>query len=309
MLSTKSGSKAAPALEAVHDTKAAQLVQLGFTEEQAAHVLSGFASRTGNLNITHVQPWLQLLRKLHVDNPIQVVSKHAIILASKPAAAEGKAARYVGWLIGLGATPERVAALISKRPMLLNIPNATPIAVAAWLQSKLDLSSSDIVNVFDKCPELFGQTHQELDLTLDWFISNEVSIEMVQRKPQLLGCNLSSIVTKTKARFLIQAMRKDAQELLTSTTFFKFSLLDRIGPRWVFHLLHCKDQPFVLSTKLNCIDADFLRRLNSPSLDAECTFRSMTRQQLFDESMSNWKAGEGKEWDVESNKRASKKQI
>lgn len=182
--------------------------------------------------------------------------------------------------------------------MLLNTPHATPAAVTMWLHSKLSLDSSAILNVLMKYPELFCRSREVLDVTLAWFVSNGVGIALLSRKPEVLACNFSSPVVQIKVCFFTQVMGKHALELLTNKLFLKYSLTDRIGPRWDFHLLYCKDQPFMLSSKMDTTDEVFLKRLVSSFLDAECEAQEMTRQQMYDKVKTHWKQDEGKKWDV-----------
>lgn len=274
-----------------------QLVDSGFTEDQAGAVVLYFANSNINLPLENVQPWLQLLPKLQVHHPHQLLSKKSILLASKASAAEVNATSLVELLQDLGATPEIIQTLISKKATLLTFPHATPSPISAWLRSNLSLSSSAILNVLFCCPELFSRSREDLDVTLAWLTSNGVSIESIIQKPEVLGCDVSSSATQGKARFLTQAMGKDASELLAFPHFFKCSL-SRVGPRWAFHNLYCNGQPFHLKPSLQVTDAQYVQRLDSTSLDAECSSRGKTRGQLYAEFRAKWSKVEGKKWDM-----------
>lgn len=286
----------------VHKPK---LSQLGFTEEQAAHTLAYSVRRKRSFPIDNVQPWLHLLHKLNVEHPVQVLSKRPVLLASRASTAEANMEGLVELLGGLGATQKQLAALLYKHPMLFNIPPTTPSAAAAWLRSKLHLSSSVIADLFTKYSELFYMSCEDLDVTLAWFLSMGYSIETVRQKPQLLRSKLSTTVNKAKVRFLTQVMQKDVEELQTCTQFLRYSLFQNIGPRWAFHSLYCKGQPFVLSTRLNVNDAGLVQKLDSSSLDEECKVCSLTRLEVYEKFKIKWQEGEGKIWDVRGAKNDS----
>lgn len=303
-LSSKVGRHKPPGPEAEQSEYKSRLAQLDFTEMQAVHMLSSFASRERSFPMESVQPWLQLLQDLQVQHPTQVVARHSIILASRAATARANASGVVVWLQSLGATQGEIAVLLMKRAMILNVPHATAAAVTAWLRKNLGWSTSTIFIGLKKYPELFGLSCKNLEATRAWFTSEGFSITVFEQQPQLLQCNLSSISNQAKARFLTQVIRQDIQQLLTCSSYLKYSLLGRIGPRSAFHSLHCKGQPFSLSYRLKPNDADFAEQLTSSSLDAECNSRGMKRSHVYAEFKTSWQQREGQEWDVGKKKQS-----
>lgn len=297
LLNTNAGSVPS-VVEASHATKEAQLIELGFTVDQAKRLLSFFASRRTSLSVENVSAWLKLLHRYHVVDTYQTASKHPIILASRAARAAANAEGVVEWFSSLGMAPGPQAALLGKYPMLLNVPSSTASAATEWFGSQLTWSSSKVVCVLTQYPDLFNHSCENLQVKLAWFLSNGLRIDMISRKPHLLRRNLFSIVNQTKVRFLTQVMMKDVVEMERGATFLTYSLLERTGPRWAFHSKHCSHQSFCLSTRLNPIDEDFVQQLPSSSLDAECASRRMTRMQLFEECKTSWQQGEGKDWVV-----------
>lgn len=281
-----------------------KLVQLGFTEEGADRVLLFYASQKLNINITNVHAWVELLHTYNVDDAPQVVSDHPIILTSRAATAKANAAGVVEWLNGLRATPEMVTVLFSKRPTLLTVPHATAAAVTECLRSKLSWSDSTIVNVLTSFPKVYGVSPKKLDVRLNWLLAKGFSLgnisKMARSQPQLLLCNFTSPISSSRIRFMTTVMK---QELLICLQFVTYSLVDRIGPRWAFHSLYCKDQPFSLNYRIRCSAAFFLKRLISPSLDAECASRGLNRSQVYEAFKISWKQGEGNEWDLGDRKK------
>lgn len=275
--------------------KSLQLIRLGFTEQQASRVLSFFTRRGVSLSIENVHAWLQLLHQLHVDQTVCVVSRHPIILTSRAATAAANAAGVKEWLCSVGATPETQAMLFGKYPMLLNIPHATTMAMTEWLRRELMWSSSTITRVLLMYPELFTCSWGNLDVKLAWLLSSGASVQMLNQKPYLLLNNFNSKVNQAKVRFLSQVMKL---EVLPCIPFLGHSLLERIGPRYTFHSLHCSGQPFTLSYRLCSVDADFVKQLISPSLESECASSSQTRLQVYEKFRFQWQQGEGRQWDV-----------
>lgn len=270
--------------------KTAHLVKLGFTEEQAARVLSFFVRRKVTLNDENIQPWLMLLQKYNVEDAMHVVSQHPMILTSRASTADANADGVMTWMQTLGVTHDQRAALLGKYPVLLNVPNTTQSATSAWLGSELGWSSTLRMNVLMKVPELFGLSCQNLDAKLAWFLANGISTELIKRKPHLLLFNMSSSINKTKIYFLTQIMKQELQACMPCVTY---SLFHRIGPRWAFHTLHCKDQPFTLSYRLDTADADFVHELGSSSFEAECATRNLTRIDVYEDFRARWQQGEG----------------
>lgn len=334
LLSTKAGPDSVPD-QLSHKSK---LVELGFTEEEAARVISYHTSRKLHVNIQNVQAWLQLLHRHHVEFACQVVSKRPLILTSKAVTAAINAEGIMEWLSKLGVEPNVVPSLISEVPMLLTVRHATPAAVTEWLHTKLSWTSSTVIVALKRHPQLFGYSpHDNLDTKLAWFLSKGFSIEsiskalattpslfnnkiehnesqlsamqglglslpqvlkMVRQRPQLLRCGFSGLNVQTKVHFLTQVMNKSIQELLSCTPFLRYSLFNNIGPRWAFHSLYSQDQPFTLSSKLNCGEARYSRQLVSSTLDEDCISRGLTRLQVYQEFKAHWQLEEGKKWDV-----------
>lgn len=311
-------------------------MKLGFTSKEAEDVLSFYTSKKLNLSINNVLLWLQLLRCYHVEQAIQVVSKNPIILTSKAATAALNAEGVQQWLHGLRFTQDMTVALIERRPMLFNVPHVTAAAVETWLVSNLGWSSSMVIKVLIRHPHIFGCSVSNLNDKLAWFQSQGLSIqaiskvlmitpglfsrstaynisqlselrglglsehqvnEMVRRRPHLLVRGISTIVTKAKIRFLTLVMGQCFQNVLVCPAFLTYSLFDRIGPRWAFHLRYCKDKPFVLNSRLNPTDKKFADGFVSSSLDSASASRGMTRMQLYEEVRVEWKQGPGKEWE------------
>lgn len=115
------------------------------------------------------------------------------------------------------------------------------------------------------------------------------------KMPTVLGLAVSGKLQQDKLTFLPLVMHKSILELNCSA-FLTYSLFNRIGPRWVFHTIHCSDQPFNLSSKLCPADETYVQACKiSPisPLDAECHSRGMTRLQLYQEIKVQWQQ-EGK---------------
>ncbi|MEW5318934.1 MAG: hypothetical protein WDW38_010116 [Sanguina aurantia] len=75
--------------------------------------------------------------------------------------------------------------------------------------------------------------------------------------------------------------------------FFTYSLLDRIRPRWAFHTLYCKGQPYNLNS-LKYTDEQFPVKLSEcPSLDEECKLHGMSRGEVYSEFLAQYKLPEG----------------
>lgn len=303
-MGTKAGSNLPSGVNIESSSIHTQLMQLGFTDKEATHVLSRYASRlkTRSFSIGNVHAWLQLLGANHVKHPHQVLCKHVIILSSKAATAEANADGVVTWFHSLGATNDMTAALLSKRPMLLIIPHKTAVAVTVWLHSQLGWSSSMILSTLMRQPALFNYSiahnnSQVSALQGMGFSAAQVN-QILRKKPELLIRDISSRVTQTKVRFLTEVMKKSVEELLTCPAFFTYSVMERIGPRWGFHSRYFAGQTFVLGSRLTVTNEIFAQSLVSPSLEAECAARVMPRPQVYAEFKLSWKQGEGKMWDV-----------
>lgn len=226
--STESG----PDTRSNQPSRKSQLLQLGFTEEEAARVLSYYASQGLIFNRTNTQAWLELLQMLHVVHAVQVITKHPIILTNRAATAAANAEGVVGWLLSAGVTSEQQAVLLGKYPMLLTVPCATASAVTECLRIRLSWSDSTIFNVLRTFPKLFCVASNTLNARIDWLLSKDVDINIISKKarsqPQLLLRSFSSPVNSIKIRFYTTVMGKDLPEWLP---FVSYSLFQNVGPR------------------------------------------------------------------------------
>lgn len=279
-LRTQTGSGSEPD----HSIHKSQLTELGFAEDEAACVLSYYAHRKLAPNIQNVAAWLQLLQSLHVEHASHVISKRRIVLSSKAATAITNTEGIVEWLTSVKATHEMIVKILTREPLLLTVPHTTPAAAAAWLHSSFGWSDSTITNVLMMVPQVFRLSCNKLAGKLDWLQSKGLRTDtiskMVRAQPQLLLHDFSSIINRTKLHYFTDVMKS---QLLECLPFCTYSLSETIGPRSAFHSLYCQDQPFNLNTRLKCNDGRFLRQLPSPSLDAVCASRGITRQQLYAE--------------------------
>lgn len=303
-------------------------MQLGFSLPQAKRLLLFFSSQKRHLSITTTQLWLQLLRRHNLEQPLDVAAKFPIILLSYNQSVESNAAVVVTWLLSLGLAQADVCQLLGRCPMLLKLPHETTALVAAWLSNELGWSSRMVNKTLTHCPKLFSSSPAHtLGPKLAWFESHGFSAEttskmlylhpqlfecsisrnkaqlaalqalglplsdvadMVRKHPSLLIRNISSDTTQAKVRFLTEVMGKQVHELKICTAYLTYSLAARIGPRWDFYSLHCPNKFFNLSTRLQHANQEFAKRLQSKTLDAECTLRGLSRLQLFEEVLAKW---------------------
>lgn len=313
----------------------------GFSQKQAQLVLKFYTIKHSKVSIRNVRGWLTLLLKHHVDMPVSVISKYPLVLSSKYETADANADAFMLWCFSLGLTPVDTALLLSKRPMLLVVPHATAAAASEWLSKELGWSSAMIGSVLVRNPRVLSASPNALSRRLAWFqsqgfsvaaiskafysgptlfnysiIRNEAQLsamqamglsqsqvgEMLGKMPMLLARDMSSAITQAKLRFLIQVMGKPVLDMVTCPGFLCISLLGRTGPRWFFCSLYCHGQAFVLSTNLIPTDEQFVKRLSSPSLDADCAARDLSRIQLYNDFKISWVDKEGLEWDAKQDK-------
>lgn len=314
------------------------LLKEGFTDKQAARILSYLAAQKRKFNLENVQQWLLLLHTYNVQDPVLVVANHCVVLPSMAGYAKLNAPAVVHWMSSMQLSPKAISLLLAKNPMLLVLPHATVAAAAAWFSSELDWSSSMIAAKLSTTPTLFG-SNPVLNLApkMAWFNSkglsnakmskvlfntpallnfsiarnkcqisalrasglSETDVDnMVRKKPQILTSDIAGAITQTKLRFLTQEMGQPIHSLVNCPVFITLSLLDRIGPRWFFFSLYCQGQTFILNSQLKVTNSVFVTRLRSPSLDAECATHGQSRLQRFEVFMSKWQQNEGRAWDV-----------
>lgn len=133
---------------------------------------------------------------------------------------------------------------------------------------------------------------------------------LISRVPTLLTRKISGQITQAKIEFLTQVMHQQIEEICVCPRFLTYSLFERIGPRWSFHSRHChQGRPYKLNTKLQPSDKHFSEHMGSPSLDAECTSRGMTHEEVYQEHKEQWQQGEGKIWNVRIGKSTSESQV
>lgn len=315
-----------------------QLLQEGFTEKQAARIMSYLASKGRRLDIVNVRQWLGILLQSNVERPFEAFAKCPIIIENRADHTEDKAAAVVAWMSRKGLSSIRIGEVLSKWPAMLIVPCANAEAVEAWLRSELDWTDDTFEQALSRCSQLFSLNPSNLSAKLAWFISigcskrkmssalitnpslfdytlerNESQLlalqlqglthtevaQLVAKKPSLITQDMLSDINQAKFRFLVQVMKFSIQELVRFPVFPTYSLFYRVGPRWSFHALHCRNRPFNISSNLANTEEVWLGRLRSLSLDAECSTRGLTRSQLFAESTIQWQQGEGKQWNFE----------
>lgn len=314
------------------------LLSEGFSEKQAARVLSFYSSVQRKFNIHSTRSWLKLLQELHMGQSLELLCRNPIILTTKFETSEANAKAIVGWVMSMGSSEKETAILLRKRPMLLVVPLATAAAVSTWLSTELGWSKAMMVKVLIKDANLFCSSPvNNLTPKLAWFKSigfsnaaiskvlcsspnlftcttarNEAQLvalqamglsrvqvqEMIRKLPVLVTYDVLGAVVQAKVQFLTIVMKKQVQELVWCPVFLCVSLLERTGPRWSFHSVYCDGQPFKLGTNLVPTDANFVARLRSPSLDAVCRAGGISRLQVYHDFKQRWQQREGTEWDV-----------
>lgn len=152
-------------------------------------------------------------------------------------------------------------------------------------------------------PQLVGYSIQRNSAQLSALravgLSQTQACGLITKVPTLLSIIIDGPKAQAQMRYLRQVMGMSVLDTLLCPTFLTYSLLQRIGPRWSFHSLHClESQPFVLSTKLNPTDIKFAEHMASASLDGECAAHSMTCIQLYEEHRTHWQQGAGRQWDA-----------
>lgn len=338
MFSITAGKQPPPG-DAEYDlSPTSQLLYVGFTIKQAERILTLYASRKRPLDIKNVREWLDLLRQCHVEWPTNALSKHPIMLSNRAENLESRSKETLHRLSRFGLTNVGIGQLLSKWPGLLIVTVGNLEAVEAWLSIELHWSQEQVGKVLAKYSKLFSLTPITLSSKLAWFSSqgcsnakmgvalfhtpslfdytiarNESQLSALQaagltpaevalligKRPQLLTRDMSSHITQAKLRYLKEVIGQDVKEMLKFPAYLTCSLVKAVGPRSSFHSLHCSSQPFALNTNLTKTEEHWLRRLSSPSLDAECIARGMTRAQIYKEHTIQWQQGEGKKWNFE----------
>lgn len=312
------------------------LKQLGFTDPQAAAVLSFFTRQKRNLNISDTAQWVQILDDFGVKHPTASLSKNPIILQGNPAGKDIRLAAVVQWMSSRGLTDVEIAEVIGKQPMVLNMPLIKVEAVTAWLVDELGWSDGMINTTLQKMPTLFGLNPvKNLAPKLAWLTSrclakeemskvlhthpqlltftverNEVNVsalmarglsdaqvaKMLRKMPQLLGQNIPGLVMQLKMKYLVEVMEAPITTMVNDPHYLARSLKNVIGPRWTFSSRYGIKQPTSTTSKLSKTTVQFLATLKSESLDAECENRGLTRLQVYEAWTLSWQSGEGRWW-------------
>lgn len=253
--------------------------QLGLTDKQAARVLAYLSSQGRSFNIHNTRLWFKLLHKFRVRQPLEVISRHPIILHNRADKIGENAEVVVLWMSSMGLTPSQIAESLGCVPKLLCIPHQTAAAVAAWFSHELGWSGSMIAAMLVKYPQLFGlSVVDNLASKKAWYVeqgfSNKslskalfstpslftCSIErnntqfaalqalglsklqvsdMIQKAPTLLSLSINGPNTQAKIKFLTLVMGRQVDDMWLFRKFLTYSLFERIGPRWSFHSRHC----------------------------------------------------------------------
>lgn len=170
--------------------------------------------------------------------------------------------------------------------------------MAEWYRTELEWNSDLVCKRVVQNPRLFGQsvanarTHLEAVQALG--LSRTQVLEMVTKTPGVLEFDSSTIQRKVK--FMVEEMGLPLTALLKDPTFLARSLTNTIGPRWAFSLLYCSNQPRPSTSRPSLTEQKYTNGLKSPSLDAVCARRDMTRLQLFMEFKIQWQQREGRVW-------------
>lgn len=253
-----------------------------------------------NLNIENVQQWLRLLRMINVQLPVDTLSNYPILLQSRAETAAARSVPLLLWMTRLGLSQAETGNLLGKCPLALLSASASIEATERWLRTKLQWDSGMICKALVRDPRLFHFTDTHVEA--QWLAMQAMGLsqaqvaEMARKLPKLLRRNMSSNVMQLKVRFLVEVMGISVIALVKDPNYLTRSLTGCIGPRWAFRLLYCGDNTFGHTSKLSRSPQQFVDRLNSSTLDAECLQRGVTRLQLFQEFVLNWPQEEGREW-------------
>lgn len=283
-----------------HADNISQLVQLGFSDEQAARVQKYLQGRKDVLNINYVRQFLQLMNSLAVEQPFEALSKNSMIFSRNPDTVRARAEPLIQWMLGMGLTRDDTSTVFERFPSLLIVPLPTLIAKAEWFGGVLGWDGCFIRKLLMRKSTVFALSvaHAQAQLVaLEALgLSHAQVFEVVRKQPCVLGLDISGPTTQLKVKFMVQVMGLPVTRVTRDPGMLTRSLTNTIGPRWAFSLLYCSDQPTPSTNSLSKTAENYTNGLKSASLDTECLSRKMTRMQRFEEFKAQWQQGEGRAW-------------